>query len=79
MANWFSKNNRGFVMGLWAACQPAGNIVGAILVSVVLPLGYQYTFAFNSVLIIIGGIALYLCIESKPGQVGVSYEELSTE
>jgi OPA family glycerol-3-phosphate transporter-like MFS transporter 3 len=41
MANWFTKNNRGFIMGLWAACQPVGNIVGAIVVSLIQPYGYE--------------------------------------
>uniref|UniRef100_A0A914CG58 Major facilitator superfamily (MFS) profile domain-containing protein n=1 Tax=Acrobeloides nanus TaxID=290746 RepID=A0A914CG58_9BILA len=77
MANWFPKTNRGFIMGLWAACQPLGNIIGAILVSIVLPLGYQYTFAFNSLLIILGAIALFMFIESKPSSAGYNYEELS--
>lgn len=41
MANWFTKNNRGFIMGFWAACQPVGNIIGAIIVSMVQPYGYE--------------------------------------
>jgi sugar phosphate permease len=41
MANWFPHTNRGFIMGLWAACQPVGNIIGAIIISLILPMGYQ--------------------------------------
>uniref|UniRef100_A0AC34RPA6 Major facilitator superfamily (MFS) profile domain-containing protein n=1 Tax=Panagrolaimus sp. JU765 TaxID=591449 RepID=A0AC34RPA6_9BILA len=54
MANWFPKQNRGAVMGAWAACQPVGNIVGALVISLVIPLGYQWTFAFNAALILAG-------------------------
>lgn len=28
-------------MGLWAACQPVGNIIGAIVVSLIQPYGYE--------------------------------------
>ena len=41
MSRWFGKGNRGLVLGLWAACQSVGNIVGAIIVSHVLFWGYQ--------------------------------------
>ncbi|KAH7730284.1 Protein T10C6.6 e [Aphelenchoides avenae] len=67
MANWF-KSNRGFVMGLWASCQPVGNIIGALIISAVLPMGYEYTFIFNSALIAAGGIILCLCVDSSPRQ-----------
>uniref|UniRef100_A0A915B2H0 Major facilitator superfamily (MFS) profile domain-containing protein n=1 Tax=Parascaris univalens TaxID=6257 RepID=A0A915B2H0_PARUN len=54
--NWFGGDNRGFVMGLWAACQPVGNIMGSLLIALVLPLGYEYTFAFNSSLMVLGAL-----------------------
>ncbi|CAD5222829.1 unnamed protein product [Bursaphelenchus okinawaensis] len=65
MANWFKKN-RGFVMGLWAACQPVGNIMGALIVSMVVPLGYEWTFLVNSGIIIAFGIILLFSIDNKP-------------
>jgi len=66
MANWFPKENRGAVMGAWASCQPVGNILGALVISFVIPLGYQWTFAVNSALIFIGGVLLHFCINTKP-------------
>ncbi|CAB07662.1 Major facilitator superfamily (MFS) profile domain-containing protein [Caenorhabditis elegans] len=68
MANWFGKGNRGFVMGVWAACQPVGNIFGSIFTAMVLPLGYQYTFVFNSVLIALGAIVVVMAIDSSPNE-----------
>ncbi|EGT35886.1 hypothetical protein CAEBREN_08437 [Caenorhabditis brenneri] len=66
MANWFGKGNRGFVMGVWAACQPVGNIFGSIFTAMVLPLGYEYTFLLNSVLIAVGAIVVVTAIDSSP-------------
>ncbi|KAL3082874.1 hypothetical protein niasHS_010676 [Heterodera schachtii] len=66
MANWFPKTNRGFIMGMWAACQPFGNILGALFISFVLPMGYDKTFAFNSLLILIGAILLLIFVRPKP-------------
>ena len=40
-ANWFPHTNRGFIMGLWAACQTVGNIRGEVIISLILPMGYQ--------------------------------------
>lgn len=28
LGNWFSKNHRGFIIGLWATCANIGNIIG---------------------------------------------------
>ncbi|CAI2352923.1 unnamed protein product [Caenorhabditis sp. 36 PRJEB53466] len=66
MANWFGKGNRGFVMGVWAACQPVGNIFGSIFTALVLPLGYEYTFLLNSVLIAAGALVVVTAIDSSP-------------
>ncbi|KAI1719878.1 major facilitator superfamily domain-containing protein [Ditylenchus destructor] len=66
MANWFPRSNRGFIMGLWAACQPVGNILGAVVISSILPLGYQYTFAFNALLILAGAVVLSFCVNHRP-------------
>uniref|UniRef100_A0A915DZ69 Major facilitator superfamily (MFS) profile domain-containing protein n=1 Tax=Ditylenchus dipsaci TaxID=166011 RepID=A0A915DZ69_9BILA len=37
-----------------------------VVISSVLPFGYQYTFAFNSMLILIGAFLLTLCVEPRP-------------
>ncbi|KAI3422388.1 hypothetical protein GPALN_012906 [Globodera pallida] len=66
MANWFPKTNRGFIMGMWAACQPFGNILGALIISLVLPLGYENAFAFNALLILIGAFLLLIFVSPKP-------------
>uniref|UniRef100_A0A914W7V4 Major facilitator superfamily (MFS) profile domain-containing protein n=1 Tax=Plectus sambesii TaxID=2011161 RepID=A0A914W7V4_9BILA len=66
MSNWFGKGNRGFILGLWACCQPIGNIVGSMLSAAVLPSGYQNAFLLQSVLIVIGGFVIFFGISSHP-------------
>ncbi|GMT10144.1 hypothetical protein PFISCL1PPCAC_1441, partial [Pristionchus fissidentatus] len=75
MANWFGAGNRGFVMGVWAACQPVGNILGSILTGIVLPYGYEDTFLLNSVLIAVGAIVVMTAIDSKPAHRSEDEEE----
>ncbi|VDM41398.1 unnamed protein product [Toxocara canis] len=79
--NWFGGDNRGFVMGLWAACQPIGNIIGSLLIAVVLPFGYEYTFVFNSSLMVLGALVVALAIEERPQRESdqTSGDEMPTE
>uniref|UniRef100_F1KWG4 Sugar phosphate exchanger 3 n=1 Tax=Ascaris suum TaxID=6253 RepID=F1KWG4_ASCSU len=77
MGNWFGGDNRGFVMGLWAACQPVGNIMGSLLIALVLPFGYEYTFAFNSSLMVLGALIVALAIEESPRRE--SYQRIDEE
>nr|AXS78272.1 sugar phosphate exchanger 3 [Anisakis simplex] len=79
MGNWFDNSNRGFIMGLWAACQPVGNILGAILITLILPSGYEYTFAFNSSLMVVGALIVALTIEDSPRRDGLSYQPIDQE
>ncbi|KAK6016876.1 transporter, major facilitator family protein [Ostertagia ostertagi] len=66
MANWFGKANRGFVMGVWASCQPLGNVFGSFFTSWVLPFGYESTFYMNGLLLMIGAFIVMISIDSKP-------------
>ncbi|KAJ1365516.1 hypothetical protein KIN20_025876 [Parelaphostrongylus tenuis] len=66
MANWFDKSNRGFIMGIWASCQPLGNVFGSFLTAWILPYGYEYTFLFNGLLMLIGGAIVMISIDSEP-------------
>ena len=79
-------------MGLWSACQPVGNIVGAIIASFTLPMGYQVlkflffsnfyllksTFVFNSIIIFIGAIIMLIFVKPKP-QLGAPTQLLTCE
>ncbi|VDM79249.1 unnamed protein product [Strongylus vulgaris] len=79
MANWFGKGNRGFIMGVWASCQPLGNVFGSYFVALILPLGYQYTFIFGAILMLFGAIIVMLSIRVKPKESQLDTEESMAE
>lgn len=66
-------------MGMWASCQPLGNILGGLLISVVVSLGYEYTFLFNSILIVIVGIITYVTIKPRPIEESTSRASIDDE
>lgn len=41
MGNWFGHHSRGAVMGLWSGCASVGNIIGSMIASKMVILGYE--------------------------------------
>ncbi len=41
MGNWFGKNGRGLIFGIWSANASLGNIFGALMVASCLNYGYE--------------------------------------
>ncbi|VDN54799.1 unnamed protein product [Dracunculus medinensis] len=70
MGNWYSGSNRGFVMGIWCSCQAIGNIFSSLLIALILPFGYEYTFLLNSSLMILVALFVFL-IENAPRRCSV--------
>ncbi|KAM8908455.1 sugar phosphate exchanger 3 isoform 2-T2 [Spinachia spinachia] len=72
MGNWFGKQGRGFVFGLWSACASVGNILGAFLASSVLKYGYEYAFLVTSVMQFAGGVVVFFGLLTSPKEIGLS-------
>nr|KAG5710320.1 hypothetical protein BaRGS_009036 [Batillaria attramentaria] len=72
MGNWFGKGSRGLVFGLWSACQSVGNIIGALLVSLVVDFGYEYAFLLTSCILFGGGIVVFFGLVPTPREIGLS-------
>nr|XP_040028811.1 sugar phosphate exchanger 3 isoform X1 [Gasterosteus aculeatus aculeatus]XP_040028812.1 sugar phosphate exchanger 3 isoform X1 [Gasterosteus aculeatus aculeatus]XP_040028813.1 sugar phosphate exchanger 3 isoform X1 [Gasterosteus aculeatus aculeatus] len=72
MGNWFGKQGRGFVFGLWSACASVGNILGAFLASSVLKYGYEYAFLVTSVIQFAGGVVVFFGLLTSPKEIGLS-------
>ncbi|KAF1758422.1 hypothetical protein GCK72_014880 [Caenorhabditis remanei] len=66
MGNWFGKNARGTVMGVWSACGSTGNIIGTLIASHVLTFGYQYPFLIICSLLFGYSIVVYWQLPSAP-------------
>lgn len=71
MGNWFGKGGRGWLFGIWSACASAGNIIGAVIASHVLPYGYEYAFLVNASLLFAGGIVIFFSLVSAPREIGL--------
>ncbi|VDK87309.1 unnamed protein product [Litomosoides sigmodontis] len=65
MGNWFGHNSRGAVMGLWSACASVGNIIGTLVSSHTVQLGYEYSFAANACSLFCGGFFIYYFLPSR--------------
>ncbi|CAL2041180.1 unnamed protein product [Caenorhabditis brenneri] len=66
MGNWFGKNARGTVMGVWSACGSVGNIIGTLIASHVLTFGYQYPFLIICSLLFGYSMLVYFQLPSAP-------------
>ncbi|CAI2365303.1 unnamed protein product [Moneuplotes crassus] len=77
MANWFSKESRGLVLGIWCTCQNVGNICGAILVNVLREYcGMDWMWSLRVISIMIGVLALLnlMFLISEPSSVGIEID-----
>nr|CDJ88140.1 Major facilitator superfamily MFS-1 domain containing protein [Haemonchus contortus] len=71
VGNWFGHCSRGAVMGVWSACASVGNIIGTMISSQLVLMGYQYAFAVNSILLFLFGFVVYCNLKSAPREVGL--------
>jgi len=55
MGNWFGSKHRGLIFGTWTCHQYIGNIIGALIASIVLASGIEYWWA-----LVISFVANYL-------------------
>jgi sugar phosphate permease len=80
MGNWFRKEERGRVMGLWATCFQVGGVLGSGLAAFMLGIaGFKYSFFAGSVvtLAVLGFFAW--AQRNRPEDVGLSLGEQGEE
>ena len=76
MGNWFPKNTRGLVMGIWNAHTSVGNIMGSLISGAALGMGmhgndWPMAFYLSGSLISCMGIIVCLFLPNKPEDVGL--------
>jgi len=59
MANWYGKEGRGLIMGVWNAHTSLGNILGSLGSSAVLHLGWGWAFILPGLSIAAGGRCVF--------------------
>ncbi|CAA93414.3 Major facilitator superfamily (MFS) profile domain-containing protein [Caenorhabditis elegans] len=73
MGNWFGKDARGTVMGIWSACGSTGNIIGTLIASHALSLGYEYPFLIICSLLLGYSMIVYWQLPSAPWDIDHSF------
>ncbi|CAI2351152.1 unnamed protein product [Caenorhabditis sp. 36 PRJEB53466] len=81
MGNWFGHNARGAVMGAWSSCASVGNIIGTLITSHTLFLGYQYSFLIVCTLLFVYSFLVFFQLPSAPWEVNneVPPEQMNEE
>ncbi|EFJ15133.1 hypothetical protein SELMODRAFT_180365 [Selaginella moellendorffii] len=69
VGNWCGKSKRGLIMGVWNAHTSVGNIVGSLVGAAVLPFGWGWSFLLPGLLIMVGGVMVYLFLVVDPRDV----------
>ncbi|KAL5064246.1 hypothetical protein RYX36_025983 [Vicia faba] len=73
IGNWFGKRKRGLIMGVWNAHTSVGNISGSLLAASVLDYGWGWSFVLLGLLIMFGGVFVFLFLPAYPEDVGFCY------
>lgn len=78
LANWFTKERRGFAVGLWATCNNVGNIFGIQLAASLLYLlngSWTQLMFLISIVLFLQGFVIYFFIIPEPEEVGIVVHE----
>lgn len=79
MANWFGKSRRGLIMGLWSSHTSFGNILGSLVASSVLGLGWGWAFVLPGIFILVVAILIYMFLVECPESIGLELPEKEVE
>ncbi|KAG9153425.1 hypothetical protein Leryth_021007 [Lithospermum erythrorhizon] len=71
VGNWFGKDKRGLIMGVWASHTSVGNIIGSLVASSVLGMGWGWSFVFPGMIIMVMAILVYMFLVPSPGHIGL--------
>ncbi|GKV25728.1 hypothetical protein SLEP1_g35123 [Rubroshorea leprosula] len=73
VGNWFGKDKRGLIMGVWNSHTSVGNIVGSVIASGVLEIGWGWSFVVPGVLVIVVGIIVFSFLVVHPQDLGFEH------
>ncbi|CDW72436.1 sugar phosphate exchanger 3 [Stylonychia lemnae] len=80
LGNWFSKQHRGLVLGLWATCANIGNIIGIQLAASLIKIynnQWGYLLFTAAMLILFCSMMTMSLVNSFPEDAGLHLEELT--
>lgn len=78
VGNWFGKNKRGLIMGIWNAHTSVGNIAGSLIASALLSYGWGWSFVVPGLMIAFMGMVVFLILPVNPQSVGadIGYDDV---
>ena len=80
IGNWFSKKNRGFIVGMWASCNNFGNIAGIQLAAWLLRVfdgKWQWTMIVASGSAAVMMVIVFFFLVPHPEEIGIFIEEMT--
>ncbi|KAL4282631.1 hypothetical protein GQ457_16G004670 [Hibiscus cannabinus] len=77
VGNWFGKEKRGLIMGVWTSHTSVGNIIGSVVASGVLEFGWGWSFLLPGLLVIVVGVLIFCFLVVSPDDLG--FEMVATE
>ena len=75
LGNWYSKANRGLIIGAWATCANIGNIIGIQLAAILIEIfhgKWQNLIFINSATMISLAVMYWIWLVPNPGSIGIS-------
>lgn len=70
MANWFGREKRGLIMGVWNAHTSIGNICGSLIAAYMLQYGWGWSFIVPGAFIGLAGLLIFTCLVVEPQDIG---------
>jgi sugar phosphate permease len=73
MGNWFGKQNRGLVLGIWNSHTSIGNILGTVVPSIWARRGepWGWSFIVPGIVMIVMGLVIFMFLVIDPADVGL--------
>ncbi|GMH04594.1 hypothetical protein Nepgr_006434 [Nepenthes gracilis] len=75
VGNWFGRDKRGLIMGIWNSHASFGNILGSIIAAWMLEFGWGWSFALPGLFLIFIGIVVYAFLVVSPEVAGFESPE----
>lgn len=78
MGNWFSKKNRGLIIGAWATCANIGNIIGIQLAAILIKVfdqKWSHLIFINAIMTLLTALMTFWFLVPHPIRIGITINE----
>jgi sugar phosphate permease len=78
MGNWYSKKNRGLIIGAWATCANIGNIIGIQLAAILIDAfdgKWENLIFINAATMITMAVLIWIWLVPHPARIGLEIQE----